>query len=688
VTKTTYGALFVAILCAGSAFCTESGIPQETYLWPLDLPRVVTSSFGEYRGGRFHAGIDLRTGDIGKPVRAPADGYVSRVRCSPWGFGKAVYVHIEDGHSVVFGHLNDFAPVLRDYVRRIQHEKKNYTVDLFPEARLFPVKAGEVIAYSGETGIGPAHLHYEIRDDQERPMNPRLLGITWPDATPPKVQKALVMPASPDSRIRGDILPLVLKVKPVDATHYTCDPIEVSGAIGFGLDVIDPANEGANILGIYRLRAKADGKEIFRVQMDRFAYDDRDNETVSYHPFLLSKGRFMLLWRWPGNVSAPYQQTSAHGWYKVPDKPVLIEIEAEDFFGNAVSVAIPLKPSAGSKPVTVATKGTGKGSVSVDNMGTWLALTASFTVPEPEFPMLVVDGARSSFERVNEKTFRAGFVPRKDQEAVTLRVEHPRISVFEQHMQIFHRGSSQRTITLAQRPEGLSTAVVKSNSPYGVLFFRAYPARETSSPPLPMLGEPVRLWPALAPIDDPIELSFPTPPGVQDAERLAIYRDVGKYWTPLDTEFSNGRLVALTQDLGAFAVLEDNLAPTISEIVPSGPVPASEKRPKISAKVSDTGSGMRNVTVTCDGQWLLVAYDPERGRIEWEQDEDLPDGPWELVFTAIDEAGNTKTVTRKVEVGVPKPKAVKPVTPSKPSKSTKSKRTAPPVKTKKSTAQY
>lgn len=657
----------------------EPSVPPETYLWPLDLPRVVTSSFGEYRGGRFHAGIDLRTGEIGKPVHAPADGYVSRVRCSPWGFGKAVYLKTKDGHNVVFGHLNDFHPALRDYVRKIQHEKKNYTVDLFPAAELFPVKAGDVVAYSGETGIGPSHLHYEIRDDQERPLNPRLLGIRWPDTTPPRIQKALIMPAGPDSRVKGDILPLVLKVKAVDATHYTCDPVQAKGTIGFGLDVFDPANEGANILGIHTLTARAGGTEIFRVQMDRFSYDDRDNEIVSYHPFLLSKGRLMLLWRWPGNVCDPYQQIVNDGWYKVPDGSVTIEIEAGDFFGNTACLSIPVKPATVSNPPVISAKGTGKGSVSVDSMGTWLVLTATFTAPEPEPPKLIADDAVSSFEQMDEKTFRAAFVPKESQENVNIRVDHPRIPSFKQQMYVLHRGSQKRVITMAERPEGNVTATVKPNSPYGVLLLRAYPAQETPGSPIPVRGEPVRLWPAAAPVDEPIEISFPMPAGIQDSERLAIYRDAGKYWTPLHTERAGGRLVASTQDLGAFAVLEDNIPPALSEIVPSGPIPASQRRPKIAAKVSDTGSGMRNVTVTCNGQWLLVAYDPERGRIDWEQDEDLPEGPKEFVFTAVDEAGNTKTVTRKVEVGEAKPKAAKPSAPSK------SKRPSASSSTKKST---
>ena len=99
-----------------------AGEPPSPYIWPLDLPQAITSSFGEYRGGRFHAGLDLRTGGIGKQVKAPAAGYVSRVRCSPWGYGKAVYLALDDGNTAVFGHLSAFAPELREYVRHLSGE--------------------------------------------------------------------------------------------------------------------------------------------------------------------------------------------------------------------------------------------------------------------------------------------------------------------------------------------------------------------------------------------------------------------------------------------------------------------------------------------------------------------------------------------------------------------------------------
>lgn len=659
---------------------------QEEYFWPLDLPRVVTSSFAEYRGGRFHAGIDLRTGDIGKSVHAPAAGYVSRVRCSPWGYGKAVYVQFDDGNQVVFGHLSDFAPALRDFVRKEQHARKNYTVDLYPEPSQFRVSRGEIVAASGDTGIGPVHLHYELRDNKGRPINPRMLGITWPDTTTPKIRKILVMPDGPGSTVNGDIVPVVLEPRMVEPDRYVCDAVRATGRIGFGVDVIDPANSGENVLGVYSVRTAVDGKETFRVLFDRFSYEERQHESVSYHPYLLNKGRFLLQWRWPDNTCEPYQQCKSDGWYTVGKERAEVRIETADFLGNTAEVSFQIDPSESPRPPDVTRQGNGKGSVEIDCMGDWIMLTAKFTAPEPTAPRIELEGAAAAeFRRVDDKTFRAGVVPSAGAQRTAIKVTHERMKTFDRSFEVIERGKGDRTVMADDAASAGDSATggavkIKSNSPYGRLFLRAFPATATTTPSLPMHGRPIRLWPAAAPIDGAFEVSFPAPAGIARPERVGIYRDAGTYWTLLETKRDGDRLVAPAESLGAFAVLEDDRPPAIGDIVPKASIPPGEKRPKISASVSDIGSGVADVCVTCNGQWLLVAYDPENSRMDWERDEDLPDGPKEFVFTVTDKAGNTTSITHKVEVKAHEPPnpAAKKTAPTAQKSSTK--KATPPAK--------
>jgi len=621
--------------------------PEAPYAWPLDLPRIVTSSFAEYRFVRFHAGIDLRTGGIGKPVHAPRDGHVARVSCSPWGYGKALYLELSDGNTAVFGHLNDFAPAIRDYVRRTQHERESYSVDLEPDPSLFPVKQGGVVAFSGDTGIGVAHLHYEIRDAMERPMNPRLLGITWPDSISPVIRRVLVIPAA-GSTANGDLVPVVLPVRARTANEYQCAALRASGRIGIGVDVVDPANGGGNILGVYRVRTFMNGEEVFGIQMDRFAYDRRGDETVSYYPFQLAQegGPFLLQWRWPGNACEIFQHSKSDGWLDVPSHPVEVRVEVEDFFGNKAALTIPIQPEPKAVEPALERAGAGKGQVEVTCVGTWLVVTARFNAPEGLTPELHVEGGASpggGFHPVNASTFRAAVTPAEDARELVLRVRHDRIPPFERRIHVFQRGQGERTVT----EDGVSVTV-KPESPYGTLYLGLLPSAQTSAPSLPMRSRSLRLWPPGMPIDKPITIGFPALRGSPSLQRLGVYREAGSCWTLEGPVSSADKPTVSTRRVGAFAVLEDDRPPSISSIV-VGEEKTGARRPKIEAAVSDAGSGIADARVTCNGQWLLFAYDPEQGRISWDQDEDLPEGAREFVFTVTDKAGNVATATRKVE---------------------------------------
>lgn len=94
---------------------------------------------------KFHTGLDFRA-PVGTPIYATADGTVKHAGRGGNGYG--IYLDIDHG----FGYESKYA-----------HLSK-IAVDVGTR-----VKRGDIIAYSGNTGLskGP-HLHYEIKKDGEK----------------------------------------------------------------------------------------------------------------------------------------------------------------------------------------------------------------------------------------------------------------------------------------------------------------------------------------------------------------------------------------------------------------------------------------------------------------------------------------------------------------------------------------
>lgn len=615
------------------------------YQWPLDLPPQVTSSFAEYRTGRFHAGIDLRTSGTGRDVRAPLDGHVTRVRCSAWGYGKAVYLELADGNHVVFAHLEGFDARLTGYVRAEQHRRREYEVDLYPEPGRFPVKAGQVIARSGDTGVGPPHLHYELRDSAGRPINPRLVGQTWPDSTPPVFQKLLVAPRGPGSTVNGRSLPQTVAVRPDGAGGYITDPVTVRGQIAFGADVIDPANNGSNRLGVHELRTLHGGQPVFFLRNDRLDYANNTHGVVSYHPFMLREGRFLLQWRWPGNSAEPFRHAVTDGWMAAPREAASsVVIEAEDFLGNVARLRVPLIPANPAPPVEQ--RGSQiPGKVELDCGGTFLVLVAEFPDDEPGIPQLTVvtEGASSpdlSFRRVDGRTFEAAYAPEPGVTAVTFSVEHDRLAPYAEQVAVFQRGQT------GTARFGDVTITAPPRAAFGTLFVRAAPTGLPLSPPVPATGKAWHIWPEAAPIDEPIEVRFPAPDNADG--RTQMYRTAGNWWSPEETGQQDGMLVIRTRRLGTFAPMTDSVPPEVAIATPAAG-PAGRFAP-IRVSVSDKGTGVARVDAWCGNQWLLMAYDPDAATASWERDVPLPAGRQTLRVTVRDGAGNETTRTREITV--------------------------------------
>lgn len=324
-----------------------------TYHWPLDARPALTSTFGEYRNGRFHAGIDLKTwGQEGFPARAVDDASVVRVRTSPWGYGRAVYLKLRDGRTALYAHLSAFAPPIAERVEAEQERRGAYSVDLFLKEGEIPIKRGQIVGFSGSSGVGMPHLHFELRDEAERPVNALEHGFSVADSIPPTIRALALIPLDASALVNGGRDPYPFKAQWDQGRGRYLSPgrVLVSGPVGVAADVFDQADASAseNRLAPYRLRLFADDAMAFEVTYSGFSYDENHLVDLDRN-FALARrgaGRFHNLYRARGNrlpLYGGFQEGDgvlragvASDGPGIPLRPGphLLRIVAEDIRGN------------------------------------------------------------------------------------------------------------------------------------------------------------------------------------------------------------------------------------------------------------------------------------------------------------------------------------------------------------------
>ena len=264
------------ILLAG----TTSNIAEAQQLRkPMDIPVLLSGNFGELRSNHFHSGIDFKTQGVeGKPIHSVQDGYVSRISVSPWGYGNGLYITHPDGTTTVYGHLQKFSQKITAYLKEKQYEQESFNVNLSLAPDELPVKEGELVALSGNTGSsGGPHLHFEVRDTEtEEPMDPiEYYKDLIKDTQAPKIQGIMVYSMPGKGVVNGSRRKLELKpVTAKNGKQTLTGKIEAWGEIGLAVKGYDYMDNTSNIYGIKDITLTADSQVIFHSNLDRFAFDE------------------------------------------------------------------------------------------------------------------------------------------------------------------------------------------------------------------------------------------------------------------------------------------------------------------------------------------------------------------------------------------------------------------------------
>lgn len=277
-------------------FSQNEKFPQ--YPNPVKIPISLSATFAELRSNAFHAGVDIRTQGVeGKEVFAVADGYVSRIGVSPYGYGKVLYITHNDGFTSVYAHMSKFNKMITDFVKDKQYKDESFAQNIMLKENEFPIKRGDFLGFTGNSGSsGGPHLHYEIRYTKtQEPVNPLYFGLKIKDTKKPVIKGLAIYPLE-NSIVNNNDTTIYLNVNHKEGVYSLDNSIfTVSGDIAFGINVYDQADGANNKNGPYSIELFADNELIFNIISDKYSYNETRyiNSLIDYSRYIKNKERFV-----------------------------------------------------------------------------------------------------------------------------------------------------------------------------------------------------------------------------------------------------------------------------------------------------------------------------------------------------------------------------------------------------------
>ncbi|TGD56753.1 M23 family metallopeptidase [Flavobacterium humi] len=341
--------LVAALLCIHSVLAQDK-YPKDYFRSPMDIPLSLAGSFGELRPNHFHSGLDFRTEKReGIPIYASADGFVSRIKIATGGYGKSIYIDHPNGFTTVYAHLQSYSPSLQKMMNEQQYARKSFEIELYPKPDEFPIKKGELIAYSGNTGSsGGPHLHFEFRDTKtEKIINPLFFGFDAKikDTKAPQVTGLLAYPIGDSSQVNNSSRPVFISLSLQSDGSYLAEQVAACGKLAFGINAYDTSDFNYGKNGIFEIDTFLNGLPYFGFEFETFSFDETKyvNTFIDYPRYQAQKQRYQKLFVGAHYANSIMKETKNDGIISVfSNFSLTYKIVVRDFNGNSTVINVPI----------------------------------------------------------------------------------------------------------------------------------------------------------------------------------------------------------------------------------------------------------------------------------------------------------------------------------------------------------